>query len=219
MLPRGLIPPTHSLRLSSLHAILRDIFPCPPFDERGEGDYAAAGIASDRGKLTGYDERTIRNILSGKPVRDQTIVDVCQVLGIEPELEQDHHIEIADEQFGAYEGAFFAYRRSFSAPSRLLRTVIEFAWSREGVPDLSGAQPVRERPEAGQQQPGRLRAHQPADGPDPSCHQLAGGGPADHADQDAGRGGGHAAAVLTQSEHRLFYQPSASPMVLTRIEQ
>ena len=26
-------------------------------------------------------------------------------------------------------------------------------------------------------------------------------------------------AVLTQSEHRLFYQPSVSPMVLTKIEQ
>src|SRR5215203_2823199 len=38
-------------------------------------------------EITGYDERTIRNVLGAKPVRDQTVIDICQALGIEPDLE------------------------------------------------------------------------------------------------------------------------------------
>ena len=36
---------------------------------------------------TGYDEKTIRNVLNGMQVKDKTIVDVCQALGIEPILD------------------------------------------------------------------------------------------------------------------------------------
>jgi DNA-binding Xre family transcriptional regulator len=43
-------------------------------------------------ELTGYDERTIRNVLGAKPVRDQTIIDICQALGIEPDLEDSWRI-------------------------------------------------------------------------------------------------------------------------------
>src|SRR5215207_5947011 len=39
--------------------------------------------------LTGYDERTIRNVLHGKPVREQTVIDICEALGIEPILEAE----------------------------------------------------------------------------------------------------------------------------------
>src|SRR5215204_4313993 len=90
--------------------------------------------------LTGYDERTIRNVLNGKPVRDQTIIDISQALDIEAELEDEsHHVEAAAEKFGAYarrpflgyEGGFFAYRRSFTSPSPLMRTLFEFAWCEE----------------------------------------------------------------------------------------
>src|SRR3954452_13394206 len=77
-------------------------------------------------ELTGYDERTIRNVLGGKAVRDQTIIDICQALGIEPDLDPHGHIEVADRDYGEYprgpyrkyEGSYFAYRRSFSSPNR-----------------------------------------------------------------------------------------------------
>jgi transcriptional regulator with XRE-family HTH domain len=85
---------------------------------------------------TGYSERTLRSVLSGRPVRDQTVVDVCEALGIEPELE--HVGQVAAECYGAYarsyvdqyEGEYFAYRWSFTAP-RLLRTLFELTWSDE----------------------------------------------------------------------------------------
>ncbi len=47
-------------------------------------------------EVTGYDERTIRNVLSAKAVRDQTIADICQALGIDPNHDPRNHIEIAD---------------------------------------------------------------------------------------------------------------------------
>ncbi len=74
-------------------------------------------------ELTGYDERTIRNVLGAKPVRDQTIIDICQALGIEPDLEDSsEYVEVADAEYGEYprgpyrryEGGYFAYRRSFN---------------------------------------------------------------------------------------------------------
>jgi lambda repressor-like predicted transcriptional regulator len=79
-------------------------------------------------EVTGYDERTIRNVLGRKLVRDQTIIDICQALGIEPELEDgSQYVEVADALYGEYprgpyrkyEGGYFAYRRSFSSPVRL----------------------------------------------------------------------------------------------------
>jgi DNA-binding Xre family transcriptional regulator len=88
-------------------------------------------------EVTGYDERTIRNVLSAKAVRDQTIADLCQALGIDAEFDPRSHIEIADLAYGEYprgpyrkyEGGYFAYRRSFSSPVRLMRTVMELKWS------------------------------------------------------------------------------------------
>src|SRR3954454_19197308 len=71
-------------------------------------------------EVTGYDERTIRNVLSGKVVRYQTIVDICEALGIEPDFDPHGHVEVADRLFGEYprgpyrkyEGSYFTYRRS-----------------------------------------------------------------------------------------------------------
>jgi|SRR5215217_749050 transcriptional regulator with XRE-family HTH domain len=89
------------------------------------------------GSKTGYDERTIRNVLRGRPVREQTILDVCQALGIEAELHNGHQVDFADQAYGEYprgpyrkyEGGYFAYRRSFSSPISMMRTVIELEWS------------------------------------------------------------------------------------------
>jgi transcriptional regulator with XRE-family HTH domain len=68
------------------------------------------------GSKTGYDERTIRNVLRGRPVREQTILDVCQALGIEAELHNGHQVDFADQAYGEYprgpyrkyEGGYFA---------------------------------------------------------------------------------------------------------------
>jgi DNA-binding Xre family transcriptional regulator len=85
---------------------------------------------------TGYDARTIHNVLKRKPVREQTILDICQALGIEAELDNGQQVDFADPGYGEYprgpyrkyEGGYFAYRRSFSSPTRLMRTVIELDW-------------------------------------------------------------------------------------------
>lgn len=89
-------------------------------------------------KATGYDERTIRNVLSGRAVRTQTILDICQALqlGADALAEAAASPETAAEVYGGYSrrlyegyvGAFVAYRRSFLARDSFLRTLFEFAW-------------------------------------------------------------------------------------------
>jgi hypothetical protein len=70
----------------------------------------------------------------------QTIVDVCQALGVEPELSPgDAGIEVAEPWYGSYardpykhyEGAYFAYRRSFTFPNVFVRSVHEITWHPE----------------------------------------------------------------------------------------
>src|SRR5215211_1987880 len=91
-------------------------------------------------EVTGYDERTIRNVLGAKPVRDQTIIDICQALGIEPDLEESsEYVEVAEAEYGEYprgpyrryEGGYFAYRRSFNSLARLMRTCVEIEWAED----------------------------------------------------------------------------------------
>jgi DNA-binding Xre family transcriptional regulator len=91
-------------------------------------------------EVTGYDERTIRNVLGAKPVRDQTIIDICQALEIESDLEDSsQYVEVAGAEYGEYprgpyrryEGGYFAYRRSFTSPARLMRTCVEMEWAED----------------------------------------------------------------------------------------
>lgn len=86
---------------------------------------------------TGYDEKTIRNVLSGDPVRDQTIIDVSQSLEIEPQLENTlGDVDVADDAFGGYlrhthrnyEGFFRAYRRSFTRPGEIYKSIYHMYW-------------------------------------------------------------------------------------------
>lgn len=91
---------------------------------------------------SGHDVRTIRTVLKAtEAVRDQTIVDICQALGIEPELSEptEVEIEVAESWYGSYarepythyEGAYYAYRRSFTYPGVFIRSVYEFKWHEE----------------------------------------------------------------------------------------
>lgn len=86
---------------------------------------------------TGYDSKTIRNLISGQSVRDQTVVDVCEALGIEPMLENNiENIACADDEFGGYlrnthsfyEGFYYSYRKSFTEPGRIFRGVVRIEW-------------------------------------------------------------------------------------------
>ena len=86
---------------------------------------------------TGYDEKTIRNLLAGQEVRDQTVIDVSQALAIVPRLENDvDNVECADDVFGGYvrsthkfyETYYYLYRRSFSKEGAIFRGVLEVRW-------------------------------------------------------------------------------------------
>src|SRR4051812_35928751 len=177
-------------------------------------------------ELTGYDERTIRNVLGAKPVRDQTIIDICQALRIEPDLEDSsEYVEVADALYGQYprgpyrryEGGYFAYRRSFSSSFRLMRTAIEFAWSEdEGLVFHELSQFHAGRKQINNSQSGHIHISQTTG----LMHLLTtvegavrlitltkmiGG-------DEVMRG-----AVLTQIDRDAHYVPSLSPMVLTKL--
>ena len=86
---------------------------------------------------TGYDEKAIRNILAGEPVRDQTVVDVSQAVGIEPETDTKHdRVEVAEDEYGGYsrsthrqyESFFYSYRRSFTNYGEIFKSIIEIRW-------------------------------------------------------------------------------------------
>jgi len=86
---------------------------------------------------TGYDEKTIRNLLAGEPVRDHTIVDVSNALEVEPQLVNPYDdVDVASDIYGGYlrhthrnyEGFFYAYRRSFTRPGEIFRSVFGIEW-------------------------------------------------------------------------------------------
>jgi hypothetical protein len=87
---------------------------------------------------TGYDEKTIRNVLSGAQVRDKTIIDVCQALGIEPIFDDVEELtEVADAQYGGYSRVthrlyetFYAfYRRdTFDNDKLIYKSIFKIFW-------------------------------------------------------------------------------------------
>jgi transcriptional regulator with XRE-family HTH domain len=88
----------------------------------------------------GYDERTIRNVIRGRPTRPATLRDICKVIGVSLDTrEAAKRVEIADKEHGGYTlnhfqgyiGLFYAYRRSFSFPRNIVRSLYEFAWNGE----------------------------------------------------------------------------------------
>lgn len=86
---------------------------------------------------TGYDEKTIRNVLNGAQVKDKTIIDVCQALGIEPILDDlGESIEEANDHYGGYHRAthrpyetFYAfYRRDILDEKAIYKSILEIFW-------------------------------------------------------------------------------------------
>lgn len=87
---------------------------------------------ADRAKL---DERTVRTVIDGGHVRPSSLTAICKALEISAE-EEEETVDIADDKFGSYNlehyehyiGYFYAYRRSFTYPANILRSVYELAW-------------------------------------------------------------------------------------------
>jgi hypothetical protein len=91
------------------------------------------------------DEKTIRNVFAGDPVRDQTVIVLSVALGIEPELDPSSVAapvpSAPPELFGgysravnkAYEGTYLLYRRTFSVKDGIYRSSLRIDWDeREG---------------------------------------------------------------------------------------
>jgi transcriptional regulator with XRE-family HTH domain len=87
----------------------------------------------------GYDERTIRNVIKGRPTRPATVRDICKVIGIGVDSPETKPVDIADQEHGGYTlnhfenyiGLFYAYRRSFSFPRNIIRSLYAFSWNGE----------------------------------------------------------------------------------------
>ncbi|MHC2086612.1 helix-turn-helix domain-containing protein [Methylobacterium sp. CM6244] len=88
---------------------------------------------ANRAKL---DEKTVRTAIDGGHVRLDSLHKICKALELDIEEEEDT-VDIADDRFGAYNlehyeehvGHFYSYRRSFTYPTNILRSVFEITWS------------------------------------------------------------------------------------------
>src|SRR5262245_52809918 len=98
-------------------------------------------------------EKTIQNLLAGRPVRDQTLFDVCMVLGLDFELVKGAWLgELRDAPgpgatdgraapvyMGAYTragvdhyiGSYLTLRPSFSNPTRIMAYRTDISWDEE----------------------------------------------------------------------------------------
>ncbi|MGO7987206.1 helix-turn-helix domain-containing protein [Rhizobium leguminosarum] len=88
---------------------------------------------------TGYDERTIRNLVKGQSTKNSTLWDVCQALQIHVEeddsaradllVADDAHGNYAFTQCDDYIGHYYATRRSFTVKGSLVRSIFDIYWS------------------------------------------------------------------------------------------
>jgi hypothetical protein len=120
-------------------------------------------------------EKTIQNLLSGRTVRDQTLFDVCMVLGLDFErvrnswVRDDRHglveggveVHVAPVQLGAYTraavdhyiGSYLTLRPSFSVPAGVMAYRTDIFWD-ERSPSLAFEE--RDRPDKPYANCGRL---------------------------------------------------------------
>lgn len=125
-------------------------------------------------------EKTIQNLLSGRSVRDQTLFDVCMVLGLDfdklkdawngaagapppgpPELHGENGGEVAPLYMGAYTrmavdqylGSYLTLRAGFSRPDNIVAYRTDITWDPEW-PSLLFQE--RDRPDAPYSHRGRL---------------------------------------------------------------
>ena len=173
----------------------------------------------------GYDERTIRNVLSGQSVRRRTLVHVCQAVGVD--LRSDADNEVAAEIYGGYArravdeyiGRYLVVRRSFSVPGNLVGSLFaiewDFALSRLAFWETQKLVSGKGRP-VDHSQGGGLYIS-PTTGMVHFLTIIKGAlrlvTVTRLRQQDQSMRG----AVLTQAEHTMYYQPSASPIFFRKL--
>lgn len=177
---------------------------------------------------TGYDERTIRNLLAGQEMRDQTVIDVSQALGLEARIENDiDTVECADNIFGGYlrsthkfyEGFYYLYRRSFTRDNAIFRGVVEVRWD-----DSDERFAFSEYYEADPDEENGVRAHKGAlymSSYTNLVHLLTifeGSLRVITVTKMRQSDGVMRGTIATQCEDIAFFQPTVSPVVLKRLK-
>jgi DNA-binding Xre family transcriptional regulator len=88
-------------------------------------------------KRAGYDEKTIRKVLNGQPVKDKTVTDVCHALDVEPIFRvPSDSPDVAIEQYGGYlrtnyhlyECFYTFYRRDILKSGVIYKSLFQIFW-------------------------------------------------------------------------------------------
>ncbi len=87
-------------------------------------------------EVSGYDERTIRNILKGRSVKSLTQKDICSAVGLSIENigQEDDPVSIIElggyskASMDIYIGYYSIYRRSFTAEGEIVKAFCQVSW-------------------------------------------------------------------------------------------
>ncbi len=185
-------------------------------------------------------EKTIQNLLGGRSVRDQTLFDVCMVLGLEfPGLRDAWHGEVDQPAHGPQElkgdgglvsptymgaytraavdhyiGSYLTVRRAFSTPDTIVAYRTDIVWDPEW-PSLLFQE--RDRPDAPYSHRGRL--YIPASSMFIHLVSLTKGAMRMIIVSQLDRGGEMRGIITTLNKHRATYVPVATPIVYVRQEE
>jgi hypothetical protein len=182
-------------------------------------------------------EKTIQNLLGGRSVRDQTLFDVCMVLGLDyPRVKaawkggmaaaqpmdlQGEGGLVAPVYMGAYTraavdhyiGSYLTLRPAFSAPDRMVAYRTDIVWDAEW-PSLLFEE--RDRPDASFAHRGRL--YLPAASPFLHLVSLTKGAMRMVLVSQIDQAGSMRGLMTTLNKQRATYQPVACPVVYARRE-
>lgn len=185
-------------------------------------------------------EKTIQNLLGGRSVRDQTLFDVCMVLGLEfPGLRDAWHGEAAQQPHGPQEfkgdggvvsptymgaytraavdhyiGSYLTVRRAFSLPNTIVAYRTDIVWDPEW-PSLLFQE--RDRPDAPYSHRGRL--YIPASSMFIHLVSLTKGAMRMIVVSQLDRGGEMRGIITTLNKQRANYVPVATPIVYVLQEE
>lgn len=185
-------------------------------------------------------EKTIQNLLGGRSVRDQTLFDVCMVLGLEfPPLRDAWHGEpaspakapmdlkgeggmVAPVYMGAYTraavdhyiGSYLTIRPAFSVPNTIIAYRTDVTWDPEW-PSLLFQE--RDRPDAPYSHRGRL--YIPASSMFIHLVSLTKGAMRMVVVSQLDRAGEMRGLITTLNKQRAMFVPVATPIVYAQREQ
>lgn len=185
-------------------------------------------------------EKTIQNLLGGRSVRDQTLFDVCMVLGLDfPEIRDAWHGEghprpelgakelqgqgglVAPTYMGAYTraavdqyiGSYLTVRKAFSTPDTIVAYRTDIVWDPEW-PSLLFQE--RDRPDAPYAHRGRL--YIPASSMFIHLVSLTKGAMRMIIVSQLDRAGEMRGLITTLNKQRAMFVPVATPIVYVRTE-